>query len=175
MLDIVCYPDPILRRVSTEIKEITPEIRELAAEMFETMYKNTGIGLAAPQIGKNIRLFVIDIRDPEHPEKLVFINPVITSKSKEKEKFEEGCLSLPEVSANVTRPVEVTVKALDLEGKEFVLEADGMLARCIQHEYDHLDGIVFTDKVSLASKLSVKGGLRRLEEDYMDRMSKKDA
>ncbi len=175
MLDIVYYPDPILRNVSKKIKKITPEIRELVDEMFETMYENIGIGLAAPQIGKNIRLFVIDVRDPDEPQKLVFINPVITAKSKEKEKIEEGCLSLPDIAANVIRPVEVTVKALDLDGNEFVIEADGMLARCIQHEYDHLDGIVFTDKVSLASKLSVKSGLRRLEEDYMDRMSKKDA
>ncbi len=179
MLDVVYYPDPILRRVSTEITQIDAELESLVEQMFETMYGNIGIGLAAPQIGKNIRLVVIDIRDP-HKEtsestKLVLINPVITFKSKEKEKMEEGCLSLPDISANVVRPARVRVKALGLDGEEFELEAEGLLARCVQHEIDHLDGIVFTDKVSLASKLSVKGGLRRLEEDYMDRMSKKEA
>ena len=175
MLDIVCYPNPILRNISKEIPEITPEIRELVPEMFETMYKNIGVGLAAPQIGRNIRLFVVDVREGDEPSKRVFINPVIINRSKHKVKLEEGCLSLPDIAANVSRPDSITVKALNLEGEEFVLEADGFLARCIQHEYDHLEGIVFTDKVSLASKLSVKSGLRRLEEEYMDRMSKKDA
>ena len=175
MLEIIHYPDPILRNVSTAIPEITPEIRELAEEMFETMYENIGVGLAAPQIGQNIRLFVVDVREDEKPSKMVFVNPVITARSKQKVKAEEGCLSLPDIAANVARPECITVKALNLDGEEFVLEATGFLARCIQHEYDHLEGIVFTDKVSLASKLSVKSGLHRLEEEYMDRMSKKDA
>lgn len=177
MLDIVYYPDPILRNMSEEITEISDEVKEFVAEMFDTMYKNDGIGLAAPQVGKNIRLFVIDVPGEVGDEsiKMVFINPKFLSKSKEKAKAEEGCLSLPEISANVSRPVSVKIQAIGIDGKEFVLEAEGLLARCLQHEADHLDGIVFTDKTSLAGKLSVKSGLRRLEEEYMNRMSKKDS
>ncbi len=175
MLEVVYYPDPILRKVSEEVKEIDENIVKLADDMFETMYEYIGIGLAAPQVGISLRLVVIDLRENNEPNRRVFINPQIIAKSKEKEKMEEGCLSLPEISASISRPSAITVKALGIDGREFVLEAEGLLARCIQHEMDHLEGIVFTDKASMAGKLSVKSGLKRLEEDYMDRLSKKDA
>lgn len=178
MLEVICYPNPILRKVAEDVLDIDDEIKTLAREMFETMYEYIGIGLAAPQVGVSLRLVVIDLRENDELNQRVFINPVITYKSKEKERLEEGCLSLPEISASVSRPARIKVTALGLDGKEFELEAEGLLARCIQHEVDHLDGILFTDKVSLASKLSVKGGLRHLEEVYMDEMeyaNKKDA
>ena len=170
MLDIVYYPDPVLRQVAEEINVISEEIKTLAGEMLETMYENSGIGLAAPQVGVSKRLVVIDLRDENNPEQFVLINPVITYKSKEKEKQDEGCLSLPEIGAAVSRPARVKVTALDIEGNEKEYVAEGLFARCLQHEIDHLDGIVFTDKISLASKMSVRGGLRRLEEEYMRKL-----
>ena len=135
--------DEILYKKSREVKEITPRIQELVEDMFETMYEAEGVGLAAVQVGILKRLFVIDVDD----EQLVFINPVIIKEEGEQIDV-EGCLSFPGIRGNVTRPEKVVVKAYDLDFNEFELEAEGLLARAISHEYDHLEGNVFVDKIN---------------------------
>lgn len=134
--------DEILYKKSREIKEITPRIRELVDDMFETMYHADGVGLAAVQVGVLKRIFVIDIGEGKY----VFINPVIVSKEGEQIDV-EGCLSFPNIRGNVLRPEKIIVKAYDLNFSEFELEASGFFARAICHEYDHLEGKVFVDKI----------------------------
>lgn len=133
----------ILRKKSDLVPEVTDEIRSLAENMFETMIKENGVGLACPQIGLNLRMFVVIADDDV---RRVFINPQIIKTSEEMSDYEEGCLSIPQVWENISRPKEVTVQAINENGKRFTLEADGLLARVIQHEYDHLDGILFIDR-----------------------------
>ena len=147
-LTILTYPDPRLKQKAREIGEITPAVRELAAGMAEAMYANEGIGLAAPQVGECCRLVVIDITGPERREDLrVLVNPRIVSSEGETE-TEEGCLSVRSYRSKVKRAAKVTVKAQDLEGAEVTLEADDILAVCLQHEIDHLDGALFIDRIS---------------------------
>ncbi|EHJ48556.1 peptide deformylase [Solidesulfovibrio carbinoliphilus subsp. oakridgensis] len=147
-LEILKYPHPTLAQKAAPVTEITPEIRELAAAMAETMYANQGIGLAAPQVGRSIRLVVIDLSGPDKREGLMtLVNPVITDPAGEEED-EEGCLSVRDYRTNVVRAATVTVKATDLDGNPFCLEADGLLAVCLQHEIDHLDGVLFIDHIS---------------------------
>ncbi|MCQ2531430.1 MAG: peptide deformylase [Saccharofermentans sp.] len=142
--NIVLETDPLIRKTSRPVDEITPRIIKLLDDMAETMYfENRGIGIAAPQVGVLRRVFVVDVGD-EHGL-IEFINPEITFRSGS-QVYCEGCLSLPGKSADVERPEIIRIKALDRNGKEFELEADGLLAICICHEYDHLDGILFTDK-----------------------------
>lgn len=141
--------DEILRKHSKEIREMTPRIRQLIADMFETMYDDNGVGLAAPQVGILKRLFVIDCGDGETGEHrpYVFINPEILETRGEVTDT-EGCLSIPGRFAPVPRPEWVKVRALDRDMQEFTLEAEGLLARCICHENDHLDGILYVDKAT---------------------------
>ena len=142
--NIVLENDPLLRKTSRPVDEITPRIIKLLDDMAETMYyENRGIGLAAPQVGVLRRVFVIDVGD-DHGL-LEFINPEIIETDGEQE-FQEGCLSVPGKTAKVCRPAKVKIRALNREGEEFELEADGLLAVCICHENDHLNGILFTDK-----------------------------
>ena len=142
--NIVTEEDPILRKKSREIDEITPRIVKLLNDMAETMYyDNRGIGIAAPQVGVLRRVFVVDVGD-EHG-KLEFINPEITY-TEGSQIYCEGCLSVPGKNADVERPAKIRVKALNRNGEEFELEAEGLLAVCICHENDHLNGILFTDK-----------------------------
>ena len=138
------YGDDVLARPCKEIKEVTPRIRELVEDMLETMYDANGVGLAAPQVGILKRLVVIDV-SPEADDPIIMINPVILETDGEQTGY-EGCLSLPGKSADVERPEKIRIKALDRNGNEFELEADGLLAVCICHEYDHLEGILFTDR-----------------------------
>lgn len=139
------YNDPVLRKKARPVNQISGTIRKLIEDMFETMYTNHGIGLAAPQVGISKRVFVVDTG--EIGEKAAFINPKIVSSSKnDVESYEEGCLSLPDIQVDVVRPKHVTVEYLDPEGKPCRLEAEGMLARCIQHEYDHLEGTLIVDR-----------------------------
>ncbi len=143
---IVTIPDPVLRTkaASVPLTELaTPALRQLVADMVETMDLADGIGLAAPQIGLRQRLFIVATKDGAK----IFINPKITKHSFLKVTMEEGCLSIPGVFGTVKRPRRVTVQALDAEGKSFSLEAEGLFARVIQHEYDHINGVLFTDKV----------------------------
>ena len=143
ILDIVKLGEDILRQKAEPVPEVNDEIRQLAEDMFDTMIEADGVGLAAPQIGKNLRMFVL-IADDDI--RRVFINPQIIKTSEEMGDYDEGCLSIPQVYETIRRPVKVTVQALNENGKPFTLDADGLLARIIQHEYDHLDGIVFIDR-----------------------------
>ena len=161
---ILKYPDPRLRRTARAVTEVTDDIRERIALMFEVMVEDRGIGLAAPQVGWDLRLFVMNTTGNEE-DNLALINPEITQRVG-RAKAEEGCLSLPKIFAKVERPSKIVVEARDLEGNEVVVEADGLVARCIQHELDHLDGILFIDRVSPASKRSLKRKLQKLEDDY---------
>lgn len=143
--NILTDGDPLLRKRSREIKEVDDRIREICEDMIDTLHAtDNGIGLAAPQVGLLKRIFVIDMYDDNGP--IVFINPEIIRR-KGRQRNTEGCLSVPGCWGEVERPAQVTVRALDMDGEPFELEADEMLATCICHENDHLDGILFTDKV----------------------------
>ena len=144
MLDVLTVGEEVLRQKTEKIDSFGPELRLLAEAMIETMHEEDGIGLAAPQIGVSKRLFVVHLSG-EEPR--VFVNPEIIGTSHELSSYEEGCLSVPGVYAEVTRPKEITLQAQTLEGKSYTLEADGMLARVIQHEYDHLKGVLFVDRL----------------------------
>lgn len=146
---LVILPDQRLRQISAPIPEINKEIRTLAEDMFETMYHAPGIGLAAIQVGVPKRLFTLDVSKREgHQEPMVVINPEITWASDETNIYEEGCLSIPEYYEEVERPARVRLKYRDLDFKEHEIEADGLLATCIQHELDHLNGVLFIDYLS---------------------------
>lgn len=147
ILPIVQFPNPVLATNCQPVQEINDQIRRLAADMGETMYKAPGVGLAAPQVGEPVRMVVLDVSE-EKNSLMTLINPVITQRSQEQETGEEGCLSLPGIWEKVSRSSEITVKYTDLEGQEQELHADGLLAICIQHELDHLDGTVFIDHLS---------------------------
>ena len=135
--------DDILRVVAKPVAEVNDEIRQLANDMFETMIAADGVGLACPQVGKDLRMFVLIADDDV---RRVFINPQIIKTSEELGDYDEGCLSIPQVYETIRRPVAVTVQAINEQGKPFTLEADGLLARIIQHENDHLNGVLFLDR-----------------------------
>jgi len=147
--EIIKLPDKRLRLKSEPVKQIDASIRKLVDDMFETMYKAPGIGLAAIQIGVPKRVITLDLSKKEQDhEPQVFINPEITWHSKERAKFEEGCLSIPEYYEEVERPVAVKVRYLDLAGKKHEIDAKGLLATCLQHEIDHTNGVLFIDHLS---------------------------
>ncbi|RYZ65512.1 MAG: peptide deformylase [Proteobacteria bacterium] len=146
---LIILPDPILRQVSAPIERVDDAVRALSDDMLETMYDAPGIGLAAIQVGINRRMLVIDLsKEDEEKKPQVFINPEILQSSDERSVYEEGCLSIPDYYAEVERPAKITVKFLGLDGKEQQLEADGLLATCLQHEIDHLNGVLFIDYIS---------------------------
>ena len=150
---IVIEPDPILRKKSESLEKVDDEIRELLDDMLETMYAAPGIGLAAVQVGILKRIIVIDIsKDKEKKDPLFLINPEIISRSKKTSVYEEGCLSLPGHFAEIERPAECQIKFVDYNGKEKELIANGLLATCIQHEVDHLNGVLFIDYLSKLKK-----------------------
>ena len=147
--DIIILPDKQLRLISKPVEKITPEIRALADDMFQTMYDAPGIGLAAIQVAVPLRLLTMDLSKKEgEKEPRVFINPEILSSSEEMSVYEEGCLSIPEYYEEVERPARVRVRFMDLDGKMHEEEADGLYATCIQHEIDHLNGVLFVDYLS---------------------------
>jgi peptide deformylase len=147
--DILILPDKRLRLVSLPAKRIDAELRRLVDDMFETMYEAPGIGLAAIQVGVPQRVITLDLAKKEEPRApQVFVNPQILWQSDEKAVYEEGCLSIPEFYEEVERPAQVRVKFLDLDAKEQEIEAAGLLATCLQHEIDHLNGILFIDHIS---------------------------
>ena len=151
--NIVIEPDPILRKKSLAIEEANDDLRKLLDDMLETMYDAPGIGLAAVQIGILKRIIVIDIsKDKEKKDPLFLINPEITFKSKNTSVYEEGCLSLPGHFAEIERPAECHLNYIDYYGKQKSLQAKGILATCIQHEVDHLDGVLFIDYLSKLKK-----------------------
>lgn len=145
MLELVKHPDELLRKASDPVSDVNGEIADLAERMIGTMAAERGIGLAGVQVGRLVRIFVTHVPDDE-PR--VFINPVITARSDDTSSYEEGCLSFPGLYADVRRSNECTVEAVDENGKPFRLDADGMLARVIMHETDHLDGVLFVDYLS---------------------------
>jgi peptide deformylase len=146
---LIILPDPLLRQVSKPIERVDSDLQRLADDMLETMYDAPGIGLAAIQIGVARRMLVIDVaREGEEKQPLVFINPEIVSSSDERSVYEEGCLSIPDYYAEVERPATVGVKYLDRDGKEQTMKADSLLATCLQHEIDHLNGVLFIDHIS---------------------------
>jgi len=155
LLKILTYPNPILRKKCRAIKTVDARIKKLSIDMIETMHAAPGVGLAAPQIGENIQLIVIDIKEGA----FALINPKIKRKGKEKQIFEEGCLCLPGISAPVERFADIEVEALDTNGQKITIEASGFLATVLQHEIDHLSGIIFLDKVkdkSLIKETSIQ-------------------
>ncbi|WP_075291009.1 peptide deformylase [Pararhizobium arenae] len=146
---LIILPDPVLREVSRPIETVNDDIRRLADDMLETMYDAPGIGLAAIQIGVPRRMLVIDVsKEGEEKAPLVFINPEIVRTSDERSVYEEGCLSIPDYYAEVERPAALTVNYVDRDGKAQSVDADGLLATCLQHEIDHLNGTLFIDHIS---------------------------
>jgi peptide deformylase len=176
-LRVVSYPDPVLRLKAKPVAEVTDEVRAVATRMVELMREHDGIGLAAPQVGLSWRMFVIDIPpggpDPEEvvpPGALtstggptVYINPRLTEPAGAVEVLEEGCLSLPDIRGEVVRPPVITVSALDVQGKPFTQFAAGLLARCLQHEFDHLDGVLILDRMTQMSRMKTRSAVRDLE------------
>ncbi len=170
ILPIVAYGDPVLRKETEEIDANYPDLKQLIADMFETMYHSKGVGLAAPQIGLPIRLFIVDAagfnEDGEAPElegfKRVFINPIIIEEKGKEWKFEEGCLSIPGIREEVSRKPELTIEYYN-ENFELVEEKlDGLGARVVQHEYDHIEGILFIDKINPLKKQLIKSRLNAI-------------
>ncbi|MDY6927029.1 MAG: peptide deformylase [Pseudomonadota bacterium] len=159
ILDVLQFPDERLRTVAKPIDEVNSEIKQLVADMFETMREEKGIGLAATQVNRHVRLVVMDVSE-EQNEPRVFINPEIVDKEGSTIS-EEGCLSVPGNYAKVDRAEKVTVKALDGEGEPYELEADGLLAICIQHELDHLDGKLFVDYLSPLKRQRIRKKLEK--------------
>jgi peptide deformylase len=146
---IITAPNPILKQVSKPVDAVTDDMRALMADMLDTMYDAPGIGLAAVQLGEPIQVIVLDIsRDEDDPQPQYFVNPEITWAAEELATYEEGCLSVPEFNADVDRPAEIKLKFLDYDGNAQEIHADGLLATCIQHEIDHLKGILFIDHLS---------------------------
>ncbi len=179
---IVVYGDPVLRKKAQDIEEGSIDVKELAEDMFETMKGASGIGLAAPQIGKPIRMFIVDGRplEEEGMENFhkVFINPQIVEETGDPWKFEEGCLSIPGIREDVSRNPEITITYFDEDWQEHTESFDGMKARIIQHEYDHIEGVLFTDHVSPLKKRLIKGKLANISKgkfdaDYRTRLPQK--
>lgn len=181
ILPIVAYGDPVLRRKTREIDENYPDLQELIANMFETMYNAYGVGLAAPQVGLPVRLFVIDTSpfaedeelDAEEQEQLrnfkkVFINAKILEETGEEWAFNEGCLSIPNIREDVSREETIKIEYYDKDFVKHVEGYDGLIARVIQHEYDHIEGVLFTDKLSALKKRLLKGKLTNISKGKID-------
>jgi len=179
--EVVIYGDPVLRAKCKNVNDVNDDIRELASDMLETMVHEQGVGLAAPQVGVPVQLAVIDVsHDPEcitylringedatfeDCMPLVFINPKLEFGT-EKEADTEGCLSFPEIRAEITRPEEVKATLETLDGEIMVIETDGLLSRAIQHETDHLNGVLFIDRMKAATKVALRGKIRRIQKEF---------
>ena len=165
---ILTEPNKILRQISKPVKSVGDEERRLMDDMLDTMYAAPGIGLAAIQIGVPKRIIVMDIsRDEDKKEPRYFVNPVIKNKNNETSKYEEGCLSVPDQFAEIERPNECEVEYLDYNGKKQLLKADGLLATCIQHEMDHLEGVLFIDYLSKLKKSMI---IKKLSKNKSNRI-----
>lgn len=182
--DIVIFGDPVLREKCRPVAEITDEIRALAEDMLDTMRAAEGVGLAAPQVGVPWQLAVVDVSDAQAPTTflridgkeapladycpLVFVNPRLEFPDKKRGSMTEGCLSFPELRAEILRPEMVRAHLTLIDGRSVVLEADGLLSRAIQHETDHLNGVLFIDRASTAAKLTLKKKIRAMQEEWGD-------
>ena len=169
-------PDPVLRQISKPVETFDAGLKTLVADMFETMYAAPGIGLAAVQVGEPIRLLVIDLQEPEDPEDpksrivrdpRVFVNPEILETSESKVPYTEGCLSVPEQYAEVLRPDRIRSKWQDVDGKTYEEEIDGLLAVCLQHEMDHLNGVLFIDHLSRLKRDMVLKKLAKWRKEHL--------
>ncbi len=176
VLEVLKFPDPRLRKKGVAVESVTPELKTLAENMLETMYAENGIGLAAPQVGQSVRLLVIDTRPRDEdgnivlegltelerqvPQPLVVFNPEITV-TREKTTYEEGCLSVPGFFETVDRALYIEAKYLDINGQEQVLKTDGLLAICLQHEMDHLEGKLFIDRLSFIKSNRIKNRIQK--------------
>jgi hypothetical protein len=158
-MEILKMGEETLREVSSPVSCINEDIKDLLDEMFITLERSNGIGLAAPQVGKNIRLFIVKL---EEDNGMVFINPEIIRTSDEQCSMEEGCLSIPKVYEKVIRPKDVTVQYMGINGKKQLIQATGLLARVIQHEYDHLNGVLFVDRLEEEAKEKAIGKFKKL-------------
>jgi peptide deformylase len=170
LLKIVQYPHPTLRWKSKPLRRVDAELQKIVRAMFDCMYEARGVGLAANQVDLPYRLFVANLTaDPDEPDQeQVFINPVL-SKPKGQAESEEGCLSLPGLYADVMRPERITLNAYNMAGQELSAELDGLLARVVQHETDHLDGVLFVDRLSPTKRVTIKEALDEFETVFGDR------
>ena len=187
ILDIVKYGHPVLRKKGQRIERITAEIRQLAADMLETMYAAEGLGLAAQQVGRAVMLTVIDVghvtdrpsemfidgkpQDLKRAMPLMLINPQIRNPEGE-QVASEGCLSIPDVNAEIRRAAKVTVHAQRLDGQEIIFDCTGLLARAAQHELDHLNGILFTERMDAATRVSFAGKLKKMQKETLAALGK---
>ena len=166
LLTVLCYPDPRLHKVAKPVAQVDARIKKIVADMAETMYDAPGVGLAATQVDIHERIIVIDVSD-EQNELRVFINPEIIWSSPEKKSWREGCLSVPDFYDEVERPAQVRVKALNVDGKEFEIDADGLLAVCLQHELDHLQGKVFVEYLSLLKRTRISQKMKKRAKELV--------
>ena len=164
ILEILRYPDPRLQRVARPVTAFDDRLRKLVADMAETMYKAPGIGLAATQVDVHERVIVIDLSETKD-QLQVFVNPTIVQSSAERKVYEEGCLSVPGIYDEVERPDRIRVEAFDADGRPFALDADGLLAVCLQHEIDHLDGKVFVQYLSRLKQNRIRTKLVKAERE----------
>ena len=165
-LQIVTYPHPSLRQVAKPIRRVDAELRRVVREMFDLMYASKGIGLAATQVDIPLRFFILNLEArPDAGQEMVFINPV-TSFPKGPEEAEEGCLSLPGLYGPVVRPAKVRVNAYGIDGHEIQGDLTGLMARCVQHELDHLDGVLFPDRMSATARADIKDELDLFETEF---------
>ncbi|VUD64316.1 Peptide deformylase [Thalassocella blandensis] len=163
LLPILEFPDPRLRTVAAPVKEVDDSVRQLIDDMFETMYDAPGVGLAATQVNVHLQVIVIDVSE-EKDQPLVFINPQIEILDETLFDYEEGCLSIPGFYEEITRPRHVRVTSLDREGNSFTMEPEGLLAVCIQHEMDHLDGKLFVDYISNMKRQRIRKKLEKQQK-----------
>ena len=186
ILDIVKFGHPVLREKGRRIERITPEIRQLAADLIETTYAAKGVGLAAQQVGRPVLLAVIDITESDMPSELivggqpqdpaqfmplVLVNPQLSHPQGEQLES-EGCLSIPEITGEIRRAARITVRAQTLDGQDLVFDCTGLLARAAQHEVDHLNGILFVDRMDAATRASLAGQLKQLQKETLAQLGK---
>jgi len=166
--EIVLMGDPVLRKEAEEVTEFGPDLASLVRDMFETMYHADGIGLAAPQIGLSTRVIVVDLRrqnEDIEPHRVALVNPVVTWEDPTTEKQSEGCLSMPGLEEIVERPIAVRVEGKDPEGNDLLIEADELFARALQHEIDHVNGVLFIDRVSPLKRKMLNQKWKKLEAE----------
>ncbi len=166
LLPVLCYPDPRLHKIAKPVEQVDARIKKIVADMADTMYDAPGVGLAATQVDIHERIVVIDVSD-EQNELMVFINPEIVWASPETKSWREGCLSVPEFYDEVERPSAIRVKALNVDGKEFEIEADGLLAVCLQHELDHLQGKVFVEYLSILKRTRISQKMKKRAKELV--------
>jgi peptide deformylase len=171
-LRIIYWPDPRLKKKSEPVTVFDEKLRDLSARMLDIMREFKGVGLAAPQVGLNIRLFVINPTGEPEDDK-VYVNPVLSEPAGENEEKEEGCLSIPEINVNIIRPTILKMQARDISGEPFEQTASGFVTRIWQHENDHLDGRLIIDRMTPVAKMTNRKQLKKLEDDYAEEQAKK--